>query len=449
MRKKRNCTTNIEILIYSTKIHFLEVKNENRYTYYKMKYYLCYKDNLTTIHLKMAMYLTSLIAFTALILIPDLWFFMKMKKHHFYPWFRLLSLVPGFLFILSFFYIRFGLVYNTSYQVTAGVSWILFAFSVIYTPKVLYIVFYYFNHSFNRIFNAKTRIFRIIGFALSVYMVTFLFYGAVVTRDDFYLKTQYIYVDELPRNFDGYKIAVFADLHLGNWNNRYKIMEPIITLLNEGKPDIIVFGGDLINNYENETVGWEPYFRRLKARQGMYAVLGNHDYGDYTKWKTKEEKEENLDKTKRNIRNLGFRLLLNEHVELVKGSDTITLAGVENYGSGHFENHGDLTAALKGTRPERKKILISHDPNQWDEEIATRKKDIFLTLSGHTHAGQIGISNRKIHFSPAAIIYPKWDGLYSHGNQYLYVNRGAGYVGIPLRLGVPPEITLIVLKRKK
>jgi len=395
------------------------------------------------------MYLTSLFAFTILILIPDLWFFLKMKKHQFYPWFRLLSLIPGLLFISSFFYIRFGLVYNTSYEVTAAVSWILLAFALIYTPKLLYIVFYYINHSFNRIFSTKTRIFRIIGFALSVYIVTILSYGTIVTRDDFYFKVQNVIVDELPPGFEGYKIAVFSDLHLGNWNNRYKIMETIIKMINEGKPDIIVFGGDLINNFENETVGWEPYFKRLKGRQGNYAVLGNHDYGDYSKWKTEKAKAENLEKTKENIRNLGFRLLLNEHVELVKGADTITLAGVENYGSGHFDNHGDLTAALKGTNPKRKKILISHDPNQWKEEVVAIKKDIFLTISGHTHAGQIGILYRNIHFSPAAIIYPEWDGLYSEDNQYLYVNRGAGFVGIPIRLGVPPEITLIVLKRKK
>ena len=396
----------------------------------------------------MAMYLSTLIAFTVLIIIPDLWYFQKMKKHHFYIWFRYLSLIPGVFFILSLFYIRFGLVYNNSYKVTAAVSWIIFAFSIVYIPKLLYIIFYYINHSFNRIFKARTRIFRIIGFAFSVSMVTVLSYGVVVTRDDFYLKKQIIYVDDLPVNFDNYRIALFSDLHLGNWDNKYMIMKPIIKMINSGNPDIIVFSGDMINNYENETLGWEPYFRQLKARQGIYAVLGNHDYGDYTKWKSEKAKAENLEKTKSNIRNLGFRLLLNESVELVKGSDTITLAGVENYGSGHFENHGDLAAALKGTKPTRKKILITHDPNHWDDEVVSKRKDIFLSLSGHTHAGQIGYSNGNIQFSPSSVVYPHWDGLYSKGSQYLYVNRGAGFVGIPLRIGVPPEITMIVLKRK-
>ena len=416
-----------------------------------MNLYLCQCVTISIqirLFLRMAMYLTALIAFSALIIIPDLWFFLLMKKHHFYPWFRYLSLIPGFFFIVLFVYIRFGLVYNSSYVITARISWIFFLFTLIYTPKILYIIFYYINHSFNRIFNKNSHIFRNIGFILAVSMVGFLSYGVVVTRDAFYFKQQIIEVKNLPAGFDGYKIALFSDFHIGNWNNKYSIMKPIVKMLNKGNPDIIVFGGDMINNYSDETNGWKPYFRQLKSKQGMYAVLGNHDYGDYTKWKSEEAKVDNLNMTEQNIRNMGFRLLLNEHVKLVKGSDTIILAGVENYGSGHFDDHADLTAALKATKPNQAKILITHDPNQWVDQIAGKRKDIFLTISGHTHAGQIGYSKGKIHFSPAAILYRKWDGLYTNDGQYLYVNRGIGYVGIPMRIGVPPEITLIILKKK-
>ena len=397
----------------------------------------------------MAMYLSSILVLSLLIILPDLWFYLKMKKHRFYRWLRFSALVPGILFIMSFFYIRYGLRYNDNYLLTSRISWIFVILALIYTPKIIYIIFYYLNRLFNRVFGKRTRILRVVGFGLGAFLVAVLSYGVVVTRDNFYLKQQVIEVNGLPDNFDGYRIAVFADFHLGNWNRKFRVMEPIVSLINSTNADIIIFAGDLINNFNQETEGWEPYFRQLKSKNGMYAVLGNHDYGDYTNWDTEEEKIINLEKTKQNIRNLGFNLLLNEHTELIKGSDTITLAGVENFGSGHFDDYSDLKKALAHTKRERKKILITHDPNHWNAGVAGLHPDIFLSLSGHTHAGQIGLTRGKIHISPASLIYPEWDGLYRHSNQYLYVNRGIGYVGVPMRIGVPPEITLIVLKRRK
>ncbi|MHB9054782.1 MAG: metallophosphoesterase [Paludibacteraceae bacterium] len=371
-----------------------------------------------------------------------------MRKNSFFIWFRNLSLLPGVLFIIAFFYIRFGLLYSSNYLLTSRISWIFVVLSLIYTPKILYIIFYYLNRLYNSVFNKRTRILRIIGFSLGITLVAVISYGVIVTRDNFYLKEQVVEVKDLPENFDGYRIAIFSDIHLGNWNRKYKIMKPIVNLINKTNADVIIFCGDMINNFNQETEGWEPYFAQLKSKYGMYAVLGNHDYGDYTHWNSKEEKNKNLEKTKQNIRDLGFRLLLNEHTNLVKGSDTITLIGVENYGSGHFDKHSDLKKALNGTYPKKKKILITHDPNHWNAEVIGLRPDIFLSLSGHTHAGQIGFSRGKIHISPASLIYPEWDGLYQNKNQFLYVNRGIGYVGIPIRIGVPPEITLIILKRK-
>ena len=397
----------------------------------------------------MAMYLSSILVLSLLIILPDLWFYLKMKKHRFYRWLRFSALVPGILFIMSFFYIRYGLRYNDNYLLTSRISWIFVILALIYTPKIIYIIFYYLNRLFNRVFGKRTRILRVVGFGLGAFFVAVLSYGVVVTRDNFYLKQQVIEVNGLPDSFEGYRIAVFADFHLGNWNRKFRVMEPIVSLINSTNADIIIFAGDLINNFNQETEGWEPYFRQLKSKNGMYAVLGNHDYGDYTNWDTEEEKIINLEKTKQNIRNLGFNLLLNEHTELIKGSDTITLVGVENFGSGHFDDYSDLKKALQGTLPERKKMLITHDPNHWNAEVADIRRDIFLSISGHTHAGQIGYSRGRIHLSPASLIYPEWDGLYARKNQFLYVNRGIGYVGIPIRIGVPPEITLIILKKRQ
>ena len=238
----------------------------------------------------MAMYLSSILVLSLLIILPDLWFYLKMKKHRFYRWLRFSALVPGILFIMSFFYIRYGLRYNDNYLLTSRISWIFVILALIYTPKIIYIIFYYLNRLFNRVFGKRTRILRVVGFGLGAFFVAVLSYGVVVTRDNFYLKQQVIEVNGLPDSFEGYRIAVFADFHLGNWNRKFRVMEPIVSLINSTNADIIIFAGDLINNFNQETEGWEPYFRQLKSKNGMYAVLGNHDYGDYTNWDTEEEK---------------------------------------------------------------------------------------------------------------------------------------------------------------
>ena len=397
----------------------------------------------------MAMYVWLILGLSVPILLVDGWFYLKMKKHEIKTWFRNVSLLPGILFILSFFYIRFGLRYSNNPYLVSKISWLFVALVIIYVPKILYILFYYINALFNLIFKTHTRAFRYVGFALSIGFVSLIFYSVVVTRDDIYLKKQVVEVQNLPKNFDGYRIALFADMHLGNWDRKYSIMKPIISMINRSHPNIIVFAGDLINNYEQETHGWEPYFRQLKSKNGTFAILGNHDYGDYSHWNSEKEKRTNLQLTERNIRNLGFQLLLNSHTDLIQGKDTITLVGVENFGSGHFRNYCNLNKALEGTKSNRMKILLSHNPNEWNAEVVGKHPDIFLTLSGHTHAGQLGLVEGKIRFSIASANYPQWDGLYSKGNQYLYVNRGIGYVGMPIRVGVPPEVTLIILKRAK
>lgn len=396
----------------------------------------------------MAMYLSAIVALTIFMALPDVWFYLKMKRKVRFKWLRLLSLLPLLLFVLSFFYIRYGLRHSHDFLLTSKMSWIFIALSAIYTPKIIFIVFYYVNRLYNRTFNKRTHVFNQIGFGLGVFFIGVIAYGVVICRTNFQLKEQVMEVADLPESFDGYKIALFADFHLGNWNQKYSIMEPIIEMINKTDADIIVFAGDLINNFHQETIGWEDSFNSLKSKDGIYAVLGNHDYGDYTHWPTPAHKAKNLEQTKENIRKLGFQLLLNENTDLIKGSDTISLVGVENFGSGHFDDYADLKKALEGTPKERKKILISHDPNHWKAEVVGKEKDIFLTLSGHTHAGQFGIVRGVIKISPAAFIFPEWDGLYGSDEQYLYVNRGIGYVGIPMRLGVPPEITLITLKRK-
>lgn len=396
----------------------------------------------------MAMYLWAIFTLSVLMILPDWWFFIKMKKHNFYRWFRWLSLVPLIIFVAIFFYIRFGLRNIDNSSLTARIAWVFVIISMIYVPKILYIIFYHINRAYRKIFNVETRFFRILGFGLGILFVSVIFNALIVTTKNFHVKHQTIEVEALPAGFDGYKIVVIADFHLGNWNKRFNIMEPIIQLVNEQQADMLVFAGDMINNYESEFDGWQQYFIQLKVKNSLkYAVLGNHDYGDYTNWKTDDAKQKNLEKVKQNIRDLGFRLLLNEHETVVNRGDSIIVAGVENFGSGHFDNYSDLPKALSGTNQKQLKILISHDPNHWRAEVVDKYPKIFLTIAGHTHAGQLGLVHNKLKISPASLIYPHWDGLYQHNQQYLYVNRGIGFVGIPLRIGVPPEITVIELKK--
>jgi predicted MPP superfamily phosphohydrolase len=202
----------------------------------------------------------------------------------------------------------------------------------------------------------------------------------------------------------------------------------------------------MVNNFSGETKGWAPYFSELNKKSAKFAVLGNHDYGDYTDWRNEEERIQNRVQINKAIADFGFRLLLNENVYLRKGTDSLLMVGVENWGKSEKARYSDLKKALKGSSTTEPKILLSHDPNHWEAEVIGRK-DIVLTLAGHTHAAQLGIKVGNRLFSPAAFVFKYWEGLYKVNQQYLYVNRGIGYIGLPMQIGVQPEITIIKLKK--
>lgn len=396
----------------------------------------------------MTMYLSELILLITLIMCCDYWFFIRLKERSLNSLFLLLSFIPGIIFIITFLYIRFGFKYNHSYQFTSLLQWMFFIFVTIYISKIIYILFFYFNYLYNRFSNRKTKVIQKLGYAVSIFAIGIMGYGNLFTLNDIELVKKDISVQNLPASFEGFKIAVFADFHVGNWNNNFNIMKPLKETINNERPDIIVFAGDMVNNFAYELEDWKPYFKNnFHSKYGNFAVLGNHDYGDYTQWKNKKEQRENLENIKQNIREIGFTLLLNESLDIIKENDTITLVGVENYNKKkHFTNYCDLTKALKKTNYNRKKILLDHNPQHWDAEIVG-KNDIFLTIAGHTHGGQIAIIDDEFDFSPIEILFKQWEGLYRKGEQYLYVNRGIGYVGIPLRLGVRPEVTILTLKK--
>jgi uncharacterized protein len=251
----------------------------------------------------------------------------------------------------------------------------------------------------------------------------------------------------LPKAFHGFKIVQLSDIHTGSFVNNnalHKAFDMVMAL----KPDIILFTGDLVNNTSDETKGFEDAYAKLKAPYGVYSVLGNHDYGDYVEWESAVAKSKNLADLKATQANVGWRLLMNEHVALEKDGEKIALLGIENWGGNmRFPRYGKMNEAHQGTEVYPFKILMSHDPSHWSVQVTKEYKDVDLTLSGHTHGMQFGIEIPGLKWSPVKYLYPQWAGLYQQDNQFLYVNRGLGFLGYPGRLGIWPEITMMELQR--
>ena len=257
-----------------------------------------------------------------------------------------------------------------------------------------------------------------------------------------------LYFDNLPKAFDGYRITQISDIHCGSFDNYEKIRYGV-ELINSQKSDVILFTGDLVNNLANEVHNWKSLFATLQAPDGVFSIMGNHDYGDYSSWETPEAKQQNLEHLFQLQKQMGWQLLLNEHCYLERNGEKIALIGVENWGHGRFSKYGDLNKAMEGVNTEDFKILMSHDPTHWQEVVLPENKDIQLTLSGHTHGMQCGIEIPGwLKWSPSQYIYKYWGGMYEEDGKYLNVNRGFGYHAFPGRLGVWPEITVIELKTK-
>ena len=250
----------------------------------------------------------------------------------------------------------------------------------------------------------------------------------------------------LPDEFKGLRIIQISDIHCGSFDDPNAVAKGVEAIMNE-KPDLILFTGDLVNERAEEVVPYLKIFSQLKAPMGVFSVLGNHDYGDYVSWPSEEAKRENLERLRQHHADMGWRLLLNEHVLLKRNKQQIALIGVENWGARRFAKYGDMKKAVAGLEKAdiMTKILLSHDPSHWEAEVRKDYRDIALTLSGHTHGMQFGIDIPGFKWSPVQYVYKQWAGMYQDENQSLYVNRGYGFIGYQGRLGMLPEITLIEL----
>ena len=249
----------------------------------------------------------------------------------------------------------------------------------------------------------------------------------------------------LPLSFKGLRIVHISDIHSGSLMDKKAVLKGVEKILKE-KPDLILFTGDLVNNKANEMEHYMDVFSKLNAPLGVYSTLGNHDYGDYVQWATSEEKIANLERLKQVHAEMGWRLLMNEHIVLEKGEDKIAILGIENWSAkARFPKYGNMEKAYAGTDAYTFKILLSHDPSHWDAEVRTKYSDIDLMLSGHTHGMQFGVELPGFKWSPVQYVYDQWAGLYEQGGQKLYVNRGYGFIGYPGRVGILPEITVLEL----
>ena len=298
-------------------------------------------------------------------------------------------------------------------------------------------------------FASRRKFVSQIGLGLAAIPFLSLLYGETIGKYNYKVIKQRIFFPDLPDAFDGFTITQISDVHSGSFDNPEKI-NYAIDLVNEQNSDMILFTGDIVNTHAKEMHPWIDTFKKIKEHKyGKYSVLGNHDYGEYISWPSEAAKEENFQNIKNLYGQIDFKLMLNEHTLIEKGTDKIALVGVENWGH-NFKKVGDINLASANLAKEDFKILMSHDPSHWDYEVKNHDKNFQLTLSGHTHGMQFGIEiPGVIKWSPIQYIYKQWAGLYENMGRFVYVNRGFGFHAYSGRVGIMPEITVIELKKGK
>lgn len=308
---------------------------------------------------------------------------------------------------------------------------------------------------------SRLKFLNYIGMGIGGSFVGAALWGIAKGAHNYQIKRRNLSISNLPDAFQGLKVLQISDIHSGSfWS--YDAVKRGIDLIKKENADMVFFTGDIVNDHSDELEKWKALFGEITAPLGVYSILGNHDYGDYYAWPDRGEykfpsaekthmspmQKENLKKIHQAHKDMGWNLLLDEHRIIEKDGSRLAVIGVENWSSkGRFPKYGNLAKAYEGTQSIPVKLLLSHDPSHWREEVVRNYKDIQATFSGHTHGMQFGIDTRYYRWSPVKMMYKEWIDLYTQENQHLYVNRGFGYLGFPGRIGVHPEITVFTLKQ--
>lgn len=327
-----------------------------------------------------------------------------------------------------------------------NLMWLLLTYVSFYVPKIIFTIFDLLA-SIPRLWKAKRiKPLTMIGLILAVLAFAAIWWGTLINRYRTQIVEEQIYIPDLPAAFDGYRIVQFSDFHVGTYGRDTTFVKKVVDEINGLHPDMIVFTGDIVSRRTSELLPFVETLSGLHAPDSVYSILGNHDYGDYYNWITPDAKRTNMLKMYELQKRMGWKLLNNEHVTIDRGRDSLVLIGVENIGDPPFPVYGDLHKAYPDTGDDKVKILLTHNPAHWDSAIADHTENhIALTLSGHTHAMQMSVLGK----SPAKMRYKTWGGHYTDksGDHQLYVNIGVGTVGIPMRIGATPEITLLTLRK--
>ena len=377
--------------------------------------------------------------FIVLMGLPDWYIYRQFIKQWKQTGLRWMYWLPSILLLIGMIVVFY--TYEPRPQAMNRLSMFLIIFLCVNVPKAIFtlatLLFkglaHKIHHHFHEIY---------IGLAIALFSMAFLIFGATEGKQHFQVKEVDIVSKDVPEGFEDYRIVQIADIHAGSWGENTDAMQKAVSIINKLHPDLIVFTGDLVNNLACELDAFIPVFSQLKAKDGIYSVLGNHDYSTYIQWENPNEQEAQLDSLKAKQAQMGWTLLNNTHIKLYQQNDSIALIGVENSGRPPFPDRAKLTEAMKGTEGMFQ-ILLSHDPSHWKREVLPQT-NIHLMLAGHTHAMQTKI----LGFTPAQFVYPENEGLYQEGEQMLYVNIGLGHLLYPMRLGAWPEITLLTLKRE-
>lgn len=407
--------------------------------------------------------LIGIIAGIEILFFSALRLLFRNKKQH-YRIIKKLNIFLIALFILfCFVYTWYLFSLPTEYVRYRGFFLIFGIFYLIYFPKLImgvgamlygvqFVIFAFLKWPFyaksgfgNFLYRLqKQRFFVFFTLIYAMLIMGLIAYGMIWGKYKFTLEKVNIASERIPKAFNGFKIIHLSDTHLGSFANPAKI-EKAIEIINSTNPDLVLFSGDMVNDQAIEAIPFIPYFQKIKTNYGGYSVLGNHDMGDYRRWYDDKAKQQNLQLLDSLQQTMGLQVLRNTQAVIHKDTDSIIIAGVDNWGLPPFKQYGNLQKALQHADSNACIILLSHDPTHWTAEVVPQTS-VFLTLSGHTHGMQMGLKIGKWLWSPVKYIYPEFAGLYKKNNQYLYVNRGLGFIGYPGRFGMLPEITLITLK---